>query len=270
VILINGKPNDRVDALDRGLAYGDGVFRTMRATRGQIPYWLRHHRKLASDCAALAIVCPAEDLLRAELAEILSTESECILKVIITRGAGGRGYAPPVKPSGTRIIASFPLPKISTQIDHDGVRAIWCQTRLAIQPRLAGIKHLNRLENVLARSEWSDPQIAEGLMLDTAGRVIEGTASNLFILEGERLVTPDLRGCGVAGVQRERIIEVAGRAGMVCSVEEVTRERICDAKQILLVNSVVGLRWVSALGDLRWQQSWQTAAIRQALDDLAD
>jgi len=270
VILVDGKRSDHLNVLDRGFAYGDGVFRTMRAAQREIPFWARHYRKLASDCAVLGITCPDEELLRRELNEVLRSETDCILKVTVTRGLGGRGYAVPLQPTVTRIVASFPLPPVPSQYHRSGVRARWCNMRLSIQPRLAGVKHLNRLENVLARSEWNDSEIAEGLMLDTEANVIAGTYCNLFLFEQGRLVTPDLSGCGIAGVQRERVFEAAIRLGIACSVEAISRARVCNSDQVLLVNSVIGLWWVSALDEWRWQRCEHTAALGQCLEKLGD
>ena len=223
MILVDGKRSDHLRVLDRGLAYGDGIFRTMRAVQGTIPFWTRHYRKLASDCAVLGIACPSEELVLRDLHEVLHSESDCVLKVIVTRGLGGRGYAVPLQSTATRIVASFPLPPPLAQYERSGVRVRWCQVRLSIQPRLAGVKHLNRLENVLARSEWNDSEIPEGLMLDTEAHVISGTHCNIFLLEHGRLVTPDLSRCGIAGVQRERVFEAAERLGIPCSVETISR-----------------------------------------------
>lgn len=270
MILIDGQRSDQINALDRGLAYGDGVFRTLRAVRGDIPYWRRHYRKLASDCAALSLECPVQSLLRAELAQLLMAEPECVVKIIVTRGVGGRGFAFPSSARCTRVVASFPSPVTRAKVDVLGVRVRWCETRLAIQPRLAGIKHLNRLENVLARSEWNDADIVEGLMLDREGRVVEGTYCNLFLVEQGRLITPELCNCGVAGVQRERVMEVAAQAGIPCSVEIVSQARVCNADQVLICNSVIGLWWVSALEQRRWRRCDETTVLTRGLEALRD
>lgn len=270
MILIAGRHEQTIHALDRGLAYGDGVFRTMRARAGRVSYWQRHYRKLVADCRSIDIVCPAEAVLVSDMQEILQAEPDCVLKIIITRGSGGRGYAPPAGVEPTRMVASFPLPPARADAMEAGVRVRWCSSRLSIQPALAGVKHLNRLENVLARGEWSDPDIAEGLMLDTAGLVIEATAANLFLLERGRFVTPALTGCGVAGVQRERMLAILPQLGYTCSVEAVTPQRLLAADQALLVNSLIGLWWVAALDTRRWQRSELVPALAQRLEQDDD
>jgi 4-amino-4-deoxychorismate lyase len=268
VILVDGQPRESISALDRGLAYGDGVFRTMRARAGSIALWPAHYRKLAADCARIGIVCPAERDFAGDIERLLATDgSDCVVKAIVTRGRGGRGYAAPQPATPLRIAARFPLPVPPPGCAENGVELRWCSTRISEQPALAGVKHLNRLENVLARSEWTDGAIAEGLMCDGAGQVIAGTMSNVFILERGHLVTPVLDRGGVAGVQRERLIELAPRLCGGCAVEAISRERLLAADQIYLTNSVIGLWWVSALAQRRWPLREPTPALLNALCD---
>jgi 4-amino-4-deoxychorismate lyase len=265
VILVDGQANESIHALDRGLAYGDGVFRTMRARAGVLQLWPEHYRKLRADCARIGIECPGERELLDDIERLLGVEGDCIVKLIVTRGQGGRGYAVPQRAFPTRIAASFPSPPPPADCDQRGVRVRWCATRLADQPALAGVKHLNRLENVLARSEWTDAAIAEGLMCDAQGDVIEGTTSNLFVLERGRLVTPPLQRCGVEGVQRARLIALAPRLCAGCEVTSITPPRLLAADQVYLTNSVIGAWWVSALDERTWARCDPTPALLAAL-----
>jgi 4-amino-4-deoxychorismate lyase len=265
VILVDGQPKESVHALDRGLAYGDGVFRTMRATAGAVQLWPEHYRKLRADCARLGIVCPGERDLLDDIERILGVEGDCIVKLIVTRGQGGRGYAAPAGAVPTRVAASFPPPVSPADRAERGVRVRWCATPLGDQPALAGVKHLNRLENVLARNEWTDAAVAEGLMCDLHGHVIEGTMSNVFILERGRLVTPPLERCGVDGVQRARLIELAPRLCGGCEVAPITPPRLLAADQIYLTNSVIGAWWASALDERTWARCEPTPAVLAAL-----
>ena len=240
MILVNGAATDLLAVTDRGLAYGDGVFRTFLATGGQAPHWRFQFRKLREDCAALALPCPAETLLAEEVARVSAAHGECIVKIIVTRGSGERGYAPPQNPLPTRVVMATPRLRHPEESARGGVRVRVCSTCLAPQPRLAGVKHLNRLENVLARSEWSDPGVAEGLMLDTEGNVIGGTMTNLFMVDDIGLVTSDLSTCGVAGVTRGRVLAAAARHGVTCRIERLTLDRVLGAHELILVNSVIG------------------------------
>ncbi len=263
VMLINGVRSSGLDAMDRGLHYGDGVFRTLKAVAGEVRWWEDHFRKLADDCAALSIPCPDRELLEAEVREIAAGPGVGVVKIIVTRGIGQRGYAMPAEAAPSRIVSGFPF---SGRENRD-VRVRWCELRLSHQPKLAGIKHLNRLENVLARSEWDDADIAEGLLLDEAGRVICGTMTNLFIVEQGGLITPDVSGCGIAGVTRSRIMHAAVQHGQTASVEPISRERLLAADGVLLCNSLVGIWRVAELGQKRWPNSGWAGKLRNWLDE---
>lgn len=269
MILVNGIPSEHVRVFDRGLTYGDGVFRTLLVRTGHPLCWPRHYDKLSADCAALGIACPPEAILAAEMAHLIAESPDCVLKVIVTRGESQRGYAVSGHMEPTRILMASPVPPHPASYLADGVRLHLCSTRLAIQPLLAGVKHLNRLENVLARREWNDPEIAEGLMLDMDGNVIEGTMSNLFLLQGKTLHTPNLGRCGVAGVQRDRIMDLADGLGMAVRVENLPLARIYDADEVVLCNSVVGVWQVRELAGKTWQAGGLAARLRSLLDDDA-
>lgn len=241
MVLVNGLPDESIRVSDRGLMYGDGVFRTLRVRSGKPICWRLHYAKLNADCTALGIVCPGEDVLLEEAMRLIGANQDCVLKIVITRGESGRGYVAPEGMEPTRIVMVSPVPTYPEKYSSDGVRTHLCSTRLALQPALAGIKHLNRLENVLARREWHDPAIAEGVMLDTEGHVIEGTMTNLFVLRSGVMYTPRLDQCGVAGVQRERIIGWAGRLGLELKVESIVLPLLFEADEVLLCNSVIGV-----------------------------
>jgi 4-amino-4-deoxychorismate lyase len=267
MILVNGVPTHSVAATDRGLAYGDGVFRTLRVERGHPLAWPHQHRKLAHDCTALALPAPAERLLREEIERTVPRDGSWVVKVIVTRGCGPRGYAPPERPQATRIVLVAPAPQYPEDFAREGVKVHLCETRLSIQPRLAGIKHLNRLENVLARAEWHDPAVPEGLMLDIEGCVVGGTMSNLFIVEGGALLTPQLDRCGVAGVTRERVLEAARTRGIACAEARISLARLLDAQEVLLLNSVIGLWPVRECAGRKWGRGSVAASVREWLDE---
>ncbi|MEQ1669070.1 MAG: aminodeoxychorismate lyase, partial [Sulfuriferula sp.] len=217
MMLVNGDISAQLAANDRGLSYGDGVFRTMLMRAGNINNWSMHYAKLAKDCMQLALTCPDKSLFENDIL-YLSAQQDGVIKLTVTRGVGARGYAPTAGAPVTRISTWSALPAHPQHARDTGIRARWCQLRLGRQPLLAGIKHLNRLENVLARAEWQDTDILEGLLLDEAGHVIGGTMSNLFIIKGRQLYTPDLTACGIAGVTRDRILAGAGSLGLTASI----------------------------------------------------
>ena len=269
MILVNGRPAATVDALDRGLAYGDGVFRTLRTQDGRPLWWRDHYAKLAVDCAALMLACPDESVLHGEVCRVAET-GEGVVKIMLTRGSGARGYAPPQEQAATRIALSAPLPVYAQAGAPEAITARWCSLRLARQPRLAGIKHLNRLENVLARAEWSDPGIFEGLLCDDRGAVIGGVMSNLLIIKNGELFTPDLGECGVAGVARTRVLRAAPRLGIPVHIDRLPPAAILAADEVMLCNSVIGVRRVASLDDVTWPPAGWSAPLNNALYEDVD
>jgi 4-amino-4-deoxychorismate lyase len=267
MLLVNGVAQDAVSARDRGLAYGDGVFRTLRLRAGKPLFWERHYRKLAHDCAAIGIACPESSLLQGELRAAANDDPDGVARITVTRGSGERGYAPPTKPVPTRVVGVAPAPERPPHWATEGVLVRLCAMRATFQPRLAGIKHLNRLDSVLARAEWTDPGIAEGLLLDHRGDVVSGTMGNVFAVERGVLVTPDLAGGGVAGVQRERVLEYAAQDGSPVRTEPLSLARLLAADEVFLVNSVIGLWPVIAIADRRWQRGALTARVAAWLRD---
>jgi 4-amino-4-deoxychorismate lyase len=271
MMLINGVPAESIPATDRGLAYGDGVFRTLRARQGEPLHWLRHYMKLSVDCAALGITCPDQALLAREARTVASAHPDAVIKIIVTRGSGARGYAPPTPSVPLRVVMGAARSQSVDALAASGIALHLCRLRLAHQPALAGVKHLNRLENVLARAEWRDAGTAEGLLLDQSGCAIGGTMSNLFIVEQGTLRTPLLSLCGVSGVTRERVRELAEKMRLPCQVDDLPLQRVMDAEEVFVVNSVIGLWPVVRLQERRWPRGPVSTAMHQALeaDDAA-
>jgi len=265
VILVNGIAADSVAASDRGLNYGDGVFRTITMRRGKVLHWPLHLTKLRADCLRLDIACPSDNALAPDIAAVARATPDCVVKIIVTRGAGLRGYALPAHASPTRIVIASPLAANSQVVS--GVHLHLCALRLSHQPALAGIKHLNRLENVLARAEWGDASVAEGLLCDQDGNAIGGTMSNLFIVERGTMATPDLTRCGVAGVTRQRVMQIAQRNGLRCAIENIPLQRVYDADELFLVNSVIGLWPVARLVHQSWVPGAVTADVKRWLEE---
>ena len=226
------------------------MFRTIAVRAGRALNWTWHYRRLSIDCALLGIAAPPEAVVASEVAQV--ARDDATVKVIVTRGAGGRGYGivPGVAP--TRVVAAFASATHDPGRARDGVTVRRCSLVLSEQPRVAGAKTLNRLENVLARSEWDDPAIAEGVLVDAGGRVITGTMSNLFVVKRGRVATPDLVRCGVVGAQRERVRELLGRAGVDCEVRDIDWAGLDEADEIFLTNSLIGVWPVARLGERRW------------------
>jgi 4-amino-4-deoxychorismate lyase len=239
--LINGEAIDQLPVSDRGLHYGDGLFETIAVNDGQPVYWEAHLARLGEGCSRLGMPSPSSELLAGEARSVVPQQGRSVLKILITRGSGGRGYLPPGTCEPRRIVMSFDWPDYPDSYYSEGVQLRLCTTRLACQPQLLGLKHLNRLENVLARQEWQDPDIAEGLMCDSRGQVIEGTMSNLFLVRQGTLITPDLARCGVRGIMRDRIIELAAGLGIAHARRDIEATELDTAQELFVCNSILGI-----------------------------
>ncbi len=240
-MLINGKYGQQIAADDRGLLYGDGVFTTIAVRAGQPQYLSQHLARLQHDSQRLGIPLPDAEILSQEALELCANKHQVVLKIIITRGSGGRGYRSPEPANTSRILSLHPWPEYPSNYTEQGVRVRLCKLRLGHNLQLAGIKHLNRLEQVLARSEWNEPEIAEGLLLDEHGHLIEATMSNVFLLQSGRLLTPTLDKCGVAGIMRARVLELARQLNIPCMETELGLEDVARSEAMFLCNSIIGI-----------------------------
>ncbi|KQY51237.1 aminodeoxychorismate lyase [Lysobacter sp. Root494] len=252
---------DAVAANDRGIAYGDGLFETMRAHRGDVPWWDAHWARLRAGTERLRIPLPYEMQVRNEAMQLLSG-TDAVLKLIVTRGSGGRGYAPANDVVPTWVVSTHPLPPSTP---NQAITIRWCETRLAVQPLLAGIKHCNRLEQVLARAEWNDlsaqdRDASEGLMRSTEGDVVCATAANLFVLRNDRWWTPPIDRCGVAGVCRAWALRELEAAESPLDVTDIEQ-----ADAIFLCNAVRGILPVAKLGGRDWAPHPRVEAARERL-----
>ncbi|HEY9200803.1 MAG TPA: aminodeoxychorismate lyase [Gammaproteobacteria bacterium] len=247
-ILINGQAASQIDVRDRGFQYGDGVFETIACKNGQLEFWQAHMQRLADACERLNLpAVPAQQWLDDIAA--LQPQGEAVIKLILTRGVSGRGYAySDSEQQPLRVCALYPWPDYPPQ-NQQGINAIICKTPVSMNAALAGIKHLNRLDNVLARNEWRDPHIAEGLMLDHQQHVIEGTMSNVFCVLDDQLYTPSLDRCGVRGVMREQIIQLAQSQGITLNEIEISQQNFLQMDEIFVSNSLIGIWPVSRIVD---------------------
>lgn len=256
-MLINGISRVQVSAFDRGFQFGDGLFETLAVRNSQPLLWSRHLDRLSLGAKKLGIKLPDPSVLWQESIEEINRLgcSNSVLKIIITRGESKRGYAAPTSCSVTRCISVTPAPSFPDSFLSTGIRLRFCLTQLSISPQLAGIKHLNRLEQVLGRSEWDDPNIAEGLMADPDGNIIEGTMSNLFMVKNKQLYTPDLARSGIAGIIRDLVLESAEELGIDVRKVNIMKQDLLNAQALFVTNSVIGLWPVASLEDTTYDVS---------------
>ena len=246
---VDGQPADNVPADDRGLAYGDGLFETL-LVRGKRPRFLDAHlARLQSGCARLRIPFSSARELRAEIdAAAALAPPLAVLKIIVTRGSAlRRGYAADGAEIPRRVVSLWnasPLPSLT-----DGVALVRASIRVADQPALAGIKHLNRLENVLAAQEARAADAFDALMLGADDRLVSGAMSNLFLVKSGVVRTPRVDKAGVAGVMRGIVIRECAALGLELVEQRLTLEDLFAADEAFITNARIGVVPVRRVGE---------------------
>lgn len=267
--LVDGALSEVVPAADRGLAYGDGVFETVAVRGGAPALWQGHMDRLARGCERLGLPAPSQALLLREVRTVAAGQPRCIVKIILTRGGGGRGYAPPESVTPLRVVSAHPWPAHIEEDRRNGVEAMICATRLALQPALRGIKHLNRLEQVLAAAELAQHPGRHGIMLNTEGYVIAGVSANLFAVADGQLLTPRMDRCGVHGVLRGLLLrDHAAR----CERRRISLDLLGEASEVFFCSAIRGIVPVRAIDDRVWPigpfarelQAWHRALVERA------
>jgi 4-amino-4-deoxychorismate lyase len=267
--LVNGRPA-AVDPSDRGLAYGDGLFETMAAEEGRIR-WLDYHlERLANGCRRLDIGPLDEAALRAEIAAHCPSSGRAVVKLIVTRGSGARGYRVPDGIRPNRVLAVSSWHGYPRSYYPDGIRVRVCELRLGETPALAGMKHLCRLEQVLAQLELRGHEVEQGLLLDTAGYVVGGSSSNVFAISGSRLLTPAVTRNGIAGVMRRVVLEAAGGVGLAAAESNLTLRELQRADELFMTNALMGVCPVARLDDQRFAVGPFTRQLMRQIGNAPD
>ena len=248
--LVNGQQAEHISIRDRGFQYGDGCFETVRILFKKPILWSEHLKRLKYACKTLQLSVNF-DLLKSEVAQLIRVNkaTNVILKIIITRGEGGRGYAPAVQSDCTRILQLIDYVAPSTS---SGARVVVCRHRLSSNSFLGGIKHLNRLDQVLASAQIP-ADCDEGLCMDEAGYVIEGCRSNLLFAIDNKLVSPDLSKSGVEGVMLDHLIDEFGVKGIAVIRRTISMSELKRADEILLCNSVFGVWPIAEIQNEDWR-----------------
>jgi 4-amino-4-deoxychorismate lyase len=259
--LVDGVIRDQVSATDRGLQYGDGLFETIAVFDGQPRFWQGHMDRLAAGCERLGLPVVPQAILLREVQTVAAGRSRCAVKVILTRGTASIGFRPRPVEECRRIVCSFAWPEVEGKPGVIGVSTRICDLRLGIQPELAGMNHLNRLEQVRARAEWTDETIHEGILLDREDHVISAIRSNLFLVFGGRVLTPRLDRCGIRGVMRAAILAAFRER---CEQRRITIDMLPEADELFICNTLNGVypvtrvdHWEYAVGSVtREVQEW--------------
>ena len=249
--LVNGQSTG-IDPADRGLAYGDGLFETMAASDGRIRWLDLHLDRLEEGCRRLEIPAPSRSLLTKEIEAHCPRKGRVVVKLIVTRGPGVRGYPPPESPTPTRVLAISQWPDYPDSYYRHGISVRTCGLRLGENPALAGIKHLCRLEQVLAQLELRGQPVQQGLMLDASGAVAQGTSSNVFIVAGGELATPSLARCGIKGVMRRVVLEACRALDIRAEERDVAPAELLGADEVFMTNALFGIWPVTELDGRRF------------------
>lgn len=267
--LINGIAADYVSVFDRGLHYGDGLFETIACRNGRAQFMREHLTRMREGADRLAIPFPDQALFMQDVSALLQRAGEsgdCVIKLMLTRGAGRRGYRYDYRQASTRVCLRSGWPEHVSRWKQ-GMRTCFCDTPVSINTRLAGIKHLNRLDNVLASAELGEAY-EEGFMMDPQGNVIEGTMSNVFTVSCGVLVTPDLAHCGIQGIIREKLLLLAAEQGMHTEIRALQRHELLAAAEVFVCNSLLGVCPVTRIAEQEKQPGEITSMLEQALRQL--
>lgn len=253
-ILVNGEAVDTISVNDRGLHYGDGLFETMAVRNGKVCFWDDHWFRLVLGCKKLSINLPDKEKLEKDISLICNSKSESqfVIKLIVTRGVGQRGYSFKGEQRVTCILNAYSWPDYPERFKNEGVAVRYCETTLSENIKLAEIKHLNRLEQVLARNEWDTDDFQEGLMLTQKGNVVDGTMSNVFAVKDRRIFTPSLSMCGVSGIMRKQVIKIAKEQCLEIYEKDFSKVELEMADELFLTNSLFGIWPIRLIAKTRY------------------
>ena len=261
--LVNGEISNQVSTADRGLRFGDGLFETIAVVGGEPRFWQGHMDRLSAGCERLSLPVTPQAVILRELNTVAAGHPHCLVRIVITRGPSGPGFAPPKAASATRIVSSHPWPLQETDLPTLGIAARLCNLRLGIQPALGGINHLNRLEQVIARAEWQDPSVHEGVLLDHEDHVIGGLTTNIFLVYSERLLTPRLDRCGVRGIMRGAILNAFRPR---CEQRRLLLDMLPEAHEVFVCNCIEGILPVTRIDHWEYDIGPVTRELQHWLD----
>jgi 4-amino-4-deoxychorismate lyase len=267
---IDGVEGNLVPADDRGLQYGDGVFETV-LVRNRVPRFLALHReRLQRGLTRLGIASPAAAVLQADLAAAISMAPPlAVLKLVITRGSSPRrGYAPPVEPVPRRIVSLWPTEPLPRDTIENGVSLDVARLRVPESSPFAGLKHLNRLENVMAAAEGLGRSDFDSLLFDSGDHLVSATACNVFLVKAGAILTPAVQRAGVAGVMRAVVLREAARLAIPATEADLTLRDLATADGMFITNARIGVVPVHRVREHEFAMSEISLRLRQAIEAL--
>ena len=262
IVIINGEEQSNITIFNRNMQYGDGLFETCIAKENQILFWNRHLSRLNIGCDKLKIKKIEESIWLKDIKKALSLTSKknCIIKLILSRGNSHRGYSYPndIMPVRVVIVLEMKKPQHKQSFSLE-----YAQSGYHSNPNLAGIKHCNRIEQILARASMQED---EAIMLDENKNIISVTQGNIFFIIGKRLLTPKLDRCGVIGSRRSLILELAKSIGLDVKEEEISLIQAKKADEVFISNSLIGIQSVSSIKGFQLPNSSMTRKIKAAFE----
>ncbi len=279
ISLINGKFDNKISVIDRGLSYGDGFFETMKWVSEKqknqeffgVAFWNRHLKRIIKTSNALCFNMPPTEVLIKFRQKLLKRASTIgfrngPLKIIITRGLGQRGYKFDKDIQPTIIFLAFNSKPVNTKNSYH--RARFCNTKMSVNEALSGFKHLNRLDSVMARAEWNDSEIYEGIFLDKRKNILEGTMSNVFFVKDNTLFTPKISDSGINGIMREVIIEKGKNFYDSVKIVDINKNEVKNFSEMFVTNSLINLVSIKKLEKVEFKISQRTKKLKSFLDYL--
>ena len=252
VVYVNGQRSDHISVYDRAFQYGDGLFETIAVINGNPALLDLHLQRLRAGLSRLAFPEFSMQPLVDDIQDKCQQFDTAVLKLVVTRGEGRRGYLPPATPK-INVLQAF-SEKHNNDSIVPAITLCFCNTQLGINPSLAGIKHLNRLEQVLAKKESHERGFEDGLVSDIDGNIIEATSANLFLWKDSKLITPDLERCGINGVVRQLVFNIAEKMDIPVVICNISTTDCKKADALFLSNSLNGIIPVKKLEDASFDQ----------------
>ena len=263
IVLINGAKRSKTTVFNRNTQFGDGLFETCVVESKNILFWPYHIARLNKGCKKLGIAQVDESFWLSDIRKALSISrlNNCVVKIILSRGESlrGYGYSDDIKPVRIVIVSEGPKSPHSKNLTLG-----FCDSGYAQNPKLAGIKHCNRLEQVLAREGLEHD---EGIMLDEGGNVISVTQGNIYSIYANTLNTPRLDQCGIEGTRRTIILEIASELGLQVNVGPLSVDKLMESDEVFVSNSVMGIQSVTKIGDMSFSSNGETESIKSVFEE---
>ena len=260
IVLINGAKQSKISIFNRNVQFGDGLFETCVVENKKILFWTNHFARLNRGCEQLKISKVDESVWLSDVKKALSLYSydRCVVKLILSRGESLRGYGfkDDIKPVRAVIVLELQNTTLNNLFSLE-----YCQSGYNSNPKLAGIKHCNRLEQVLARAGLKSD---EGIMLDENHNVISVTQGIIYAIHGNTLITPKLDKCGVEGTRRAIILDLAKLLGIKVKVDTLSAKELVQADEVFISNSIKEIQSITQIGEISFGESPITKKIKDA------